>query len=177
MSKDRHDCDEQKPRAKQEQTESGAANLSDCRALIYRLLAGRFALDSPHHLLLRMLARSAMRRMRRLEALHRELSGTATSGLPRRWLPGNIGVRGRLLESGHFHSSGIRKSENEIEETRKNLSYVSANRGMHFIGRRSAVSKLRSAVSVEQGWKDVFPSRAAFQLGGFCRASGDTKSR
>ena len=54
--------------------------------LIYRLLAGRFALDSPHHLLLRMLARSAMRRMRRLEDLLHELSGTATSGLPRRWL-------------------------------------------------------------------------------------------
>ena len=33
-----------------------------------------------------MLARSAMRRMRRLEALLHELSGTATSGLPRRWL-------------------------------------------------------------------------------------------
>ena len=56
------------------------------RALIYRLLAGRFALDSPQHLFLRMLARSAMRRMRRLEALLHELSGTATSGLPRRWL-------------------------------------------------------------------------------------------
>ena len=64
-----------------------AASVQRERALIYRLLAGRFALDSPHHLLLRMLARSAMRRMRRLEALLHELSGTATSGLPpRRWL-------------------------------------------------------------------------------------------
>jgi hypothetical protein len=35
--------------------------------------------------------------------------------------------------------------------------------------------ELHSAVSVEQAWKDVFPSRAAL-LGGFCRASGDTKS-
>jgi len=48
-------------------------------------------------------------------------------------------MRGRLLESGRFYSSRIRKSENEIEETRKNLSYVSANRGMRFIGCRSAV--------------------------------------
>ena len=63
-----------------------AASVQRQRALIYRLLAGRFALDSPHHLLLRMLARSAMRRMRRLEALLHELSGTTTSGLPRRWL-------------------------------------------------------------------------------------------
>jgi hypothetical protein len=31
-------------------------------------------------------------------------------------------MRGRLLESGRFYSSRIRKSENEIEETRKNLS-------------------------------------------------------
>jgi hypothetical protein len=37
MSKDRHDCDEPKPRAKQEQTESGAANLSDCEAAFARL--------------------------------------------------------------------------------------------------------------------------------------------
>ena len=64
-----------------------AASVQRERALLYRLLAGRFALDSPHHLLLRMLARSAMRRMRRLEALLHELSGIATSGLPpRRWL-------------------------------------------------------------------------------------------
>jgi hypothetical protein len=34
--------------------------------------------------------------------------------------------------------------------------------------------KLRSAVSVERVWKDVFPRRAALELGGFCRASGDT---
>jgi hypothetical protein len=63
-----------------------AASVQRERALIYRRLAGRFALDSPHHLLLRMLARSAMRRMMRLEALLHELSGTATPGLPRRWL-------------------------------------------------------------------------------------------
>ena len=37
VSKDRHDCDEQKPRAKQEQTESGATNLSDCDAAFVRL--------------------------------------------------------------------------------------------------------------------------------------------
>ena len=34
--------------------------------------------------------------------------------------------------------------------------------GDAFHRRGSAVSKLRSAVSVEQYWKDVFPSRAAF---------------
>ena len=87
------------------------------RALIYRLLAGRFALDSPHHLLLRMLARSAMRRMRRLEALLKELSGTADVGYrDDGCLPGNIGMRGRLLESGRFYSSEYQKSENEIEK-------------------------------------------------------------
>jgi hypothetical protein len=48
-------------------------------------------------------------------------------------------MRGRLLESGRFYSSRIRKSENEIEETRKNLSYDSANRQMRFNGRYSAV--------------------------------------
>jgi hypothetical protein len=37
VSKDRHDCDEQKPRAKQEQTESGSTNLSDCDAAFARL--------------------------------------------------------------------------------------------------------------------------------------------
>jgi hypothetical protein len=37
MSKDRQDCDEQKPRANQEQTESGATNLSDCDAAFARL--------------------------------------------------------------------------------------------------------------------------------------------
>ena len=37
MSKDRHDCDKQKPRAKQEHTESGATNLSDCDAAFARL--------------------------------------------------------------------------------------------------------------------------------------------
>ena len=63
-----------------------AASVQRERALIYPLLAGRFTPDSPHHLLLRMLARSAMHRMRRLEALLYELSGTATLGLPRRWL-------------------------------------------------------------------------------------------
>jgi hypothetical protein len=62
-----------------------AASVQRERALIYRLLAGRFALDSPHHLLLCMLGGSAMRRTRRLEDLLHELLGTATSGLPRRW--------------------------------------------------------------------------------------------
>jgi hypothetical protein len=95
-----------------------AASVQRERALIYRLLAGPFALDSPHHLLLHMLARRAMRRMRRLEALLHELSGPATSGLPRRCLfAWKYGVRSRLLESGRFYSSRIRKSENEIEET------------------------------------------------------------
>jgi hypothetical protein len=37
VSKDRHDCDEQKPRANQEQTESGATNLSDWDAAFARL--------------------------------------------------------------------------------------------------------------------------------------------
>ena len=55
-------------------------------ALIYRVLAGRFAVDSPHRLLLRMLARSAMRRMRKLEGLLHELRGATKSRLPRRWL-------------------------------------------------------------------------------------------
>jgi hypothetical protein len=54
------------------------------KALIYRMLAGRFAVDSPHRLLLHMLARSAMRRMRKLDALLHELPGTATSRLARR---------------------------------------------------------------------------------------------
>ena len=87
-----------------------AASVQRERALIYRLLAGRFALDSPHHLLLRMLARSAMRRMRRLEALLHELSGQRHQGYrDDRCLPGNIGMRGRLLESGRFYSSSIRR--------------------------------------------------------------------
>jgi len=37
MFKDIQDCDEQKPRAKQEQTESGSTNLSDCDAAFARL--------------------------------------------------------------------------------------------------------------------------------------------
>ena len=37
MSKDRHDREEQKPRAKQKQTESGATNLSDFDAAFARL--------------------------------------------------------------------------------------------------------------------------------------------
>ena len=64
-----------------------AAGVEREKALIYRLLAARFAPDSPHRLLLRMLARSAMRRMRKLEALlHDDLPGTTTSRRPRRWL-------------------------------------------------------------------------------------------
>ena len=55
-------------------------------ALIYHLLAGRFAPDSPHGLLLRMLARSAMRRMSKLETVLHELPGATTSHLPRRRL-------------------------------------------------------------------------------------------
>ena len=54
------------------------------KALIYHLLAGRFARDSPHRLLLRMLALSAVRRMRKLEALLHELHGATTSRLARR---------------------------------------------------------------------------------------------
>jgi hypothetical protein len=94
-----------------------AASVQRERALIYRLLSGRFALDSPHHLLLRMLARSAMRRMRRLEALLQELSGTATSGLPRRWLfawkywcARQAPPKWTLLQLKY------QKSENEIEQ-------------------------------------------------------------
>ena len=94
-----------------------AASVQRERALIYRLLAGRFAPDSPHHLLLRMLARSAMRRMRRLEALLHELSGTTTSGLPRRWLfawkywyAQHAPRKWTLLQLKY------QKSENEIEQ-------------------------------------------------------------
>jgi hypothetical protein len=65
-----------------------AAILQREQALIYRLLAGRFAVDSPHCLLLRMLARGALRRMRRLEAVLHDLHGATTSRLPRRWLFG-----------------------------------------------------------------------------------------
>src|SRR4029453_10211914 len=102
-----------------------AASVQRERALLYRLLAGRFALDSPHHLLLRMLARSAMRRMRRLEALLHELSGTATTGLPRRPLfAWKYWYAQQAPRKWTLYSSRIRKSENEIEETRKNLSYV-----------------------------------------------------
>ena len=97
-----------------------AASVQRERALIYRLLAGRFALDSPHHLLLRMLAQSAMRRMRRLEACFTSFRGQRRQGYrDDGCLPGNIGMRGRLRES--VYSSSIRKSHNEIEETRKNL--------------------------------------------------------
>jgi len=42
--------------------------------------------------------------------------------------------------------------------------------------RSQIVFGTRSAVSVEQAWKDVFPSRAAL-LGGFRRASGSTKGQ
>jgi hypothetical protein len=63
-----------------------AAIVQHEQALIYGLLARRFALDSPHRLLLRMLARSAVRRMRRLEAMLHELPGATTPPLPRRWL-------------------------------------------------------------------------------------------
>jgi hypothetical protein len=54
-------------------------------ALIYRRLARRFAPDSPHRLLLRMIARSGMRRMRRLKDLLHELPGAGKSRTPRRW--------------------------------------------------------------------------------------------
>ena len=63
-----------------------AATAQREQALIYRLLARRFAVNSPHRLLLRMLARSAVRRMRRLEAVLHELRGVTRSQLLRRWL-------------------------------------------------------------------------------------------
>jgi hypothetical protein len=63
-----------------------AATAQRENALIYRLLAGRFAIDSPHRLVLRILARSAMRRMSKLDGLLHELRGATTSRLPRRWL-------------------------------------------------------------------------------------------
>jgi hypothetical protein len=85
--------------------------------LIYRLLAGRFALDSPHHLLLRMLARSGMRRMRRLEALFHELSGTTTSGLPRRWLfAWKYWYAQQAPRKWVLLQLKYQKSENEIEQ-------------------------------------------------------------
>jgi hypothetical protein len=94
-----------------------AASVQRERALIYRLLAGRFALDSPHHLLLRMLARSAMRRMRRLEAVLHELSGTATSGLPRRWLfAWKYWYARQAPRKWALLQLKYQKSENEIEQ-------------------------------------------------------------
>jgi hypothetical protein len=62
-----------------------AASVQREKALIYRLLAGRFPLDSPHRFLLRLLARSAVRRMRKLEDVLRDFRETTTSRLPRRW--------------------------------------------------------------------------------------------
>jgi hypothetical protein len=56
------------------------------KALIYRLLASRFPFDSPDRFLLRMLAQSSVRRMRRLETVLHELSGATTPRLPRRRL-------------------------------------------------------------------------------------------
>jgi hypothetical protein len=94
-----------------------AASVHRERALIYRLLAGRFALDSPHHLLLRMLAQSAMRRMRRLEALFHELSGTTTSGLPRRWLfAWKYWYAQQAPRKWVLLQLKYQKSENEIEQ-------------------------------------------------------------
>ena len=51
------------------------------RALIYRLLADRFAFDSHQRPFLRMLAQSEMRRKRRLEELLHELPGSAPGPL------------------------------------------------------------------------------------------------
>ena len=53
------------------------------KALIYRLLAGRFSADSARGLILRMLARSATHRVVRLTNLLYELPGTAISRLSR----------------------------------------------------------------------------------------------
>jgi hypothetical protein len=87
-----------------------AASVQRERALIYRLLAGRFALDSPHHLLLRMLARSAMRHMRSLRPCFTSFRGQRHQGYrDDGCFPGNIGMRGRLLESGRFYSSSTRR--------------------------------------------------------------------
>jgi hypothetical protein len=51
------------------------------KALIYRLLARRFTPDSPHRSLLRILARSGIRRIRRLEEVLHELHGATASQL------------------------------------------------------------------------------------------------
>lgn len=56
------------------------------KALICRLLASRFAADSTHGWLLRMLARSATHRVVKLRNLLYELPGTAISRLRRRFL-------------------------------------------------------------------------------------------
>ncbi len=56
------------------------------KVFIYRLLARRFAPNTPHRLLLRTLARSEMRRSKRLEGLLHKLRGTTTPRLRRRWL-------------------------------------------------------------------------------------------
>lgn len=61
-------------------------NIERENALLCRLLAQRFAPDSPYRLLLRMLGRNARHRRRRLEGLFCELPGTIASHLHRRWL-------------------------------------------------------------------------------------------
>jgi hypothetical protein len=62
-----------------------AAYVEREKALTYRLLACRFAPDSPQRSLLHILARSAMRRRRRLEGLLYQLPGPNPLRLPKRW--------------------------------------------------------------------------------------------
>jgi hypothetical protein len=85
-------------------------------------------------------------------------------------------MRSRLLESGRFYSSRIRKSENEIEETRKNLSYVSATGGCVSLGAAQLcfeTSFRRFRRTILEGSR-FLPARHIL-LGAFSRASGDTK--
>jgi len=62
-----------------------AAYVEREKALTCRLLACRFAPDSSQRLLLHILARSAMRRRRRLEGLLHEFHDTNPLRLPKRW--------------------------------------------------------------------------------------------
>jgi hypothetical protein len=71
-------------------------------------------------------------------------------------LPGNVGVRGRLPESGRFYSLSIRKSENEIEQA------ILMNR-LYGYGRCSFG---RQPPSVIQATKERFNARVSLTIGG-----------
>jgi hypothetical protein len=88
-------------------------------ALIYHLLAGRFALNSSHRLLLHMLARSAVHRVRRLEVVLHDLPeqrhhGHRDDGR----LPGNVGMPATPLASGHSCDLRMEKTDNWLHQVR-----------------------------------------------------------